>query len=183
MFCTFTSGSLVRHSQSGNFVSSYMVSLFEVLQFHVRHFLLPYTFSALTLLVGRQEGHPACKNWVVGCWHGYLSGSSADLHMARRMPLLLTISCFSKIQIGFFFLVLAHPGSPGKRAVKRVCVCVSFSAPFAPPCEYEWTAWRRCVFVTGTCAGRCSSVRHRTVHVWCDQRGRQPASWILTAGN
>ena len=32
-------------------------------------------FSALTLLVGRQEGHPACKNWVVGCWHGYLSGA------------------------------------------------------------------------------------------------------------
>jgi len=40
------------------------------------------------------------------------------------MPLLLTVSCFSKIQIGFTFLVLAHPGSPGKRAVKRVCVCV-----------------------------------------------------------
>jgi len=40
------------------------------------------------------------------------------------MPLLLTISCFSKIQICFTFLVLAHPGSPGKRAVKRVCVCV-----------------------------------------------------------
>jgi len=32
-------------------------------------------FSALTLLIGRQEGHPACKNWVVGCWHGYVSGS------------------------------------------------------------------------------------------------------------
>ena len=32
-------------------------------------------FSALTLLVWRQEGHPACKNWVVGCWHGYLSGA------------------------------------------------------------------------------------------------------------
>jgi len=62
MFCTFTSGSLVRHSQSGNFVSSYMVHLFEVLQFHVRHFQHPYTFSALTLLVGRQEGHLACKN-------------------------------------------------------------------------------------------------------------------------
>ena len=30
--------------------------------------------SALTLLVGQQEGHPACRNWVVGCWHGYLSG-------------------------------------------------------------------------------------------------------------
>jgi len=40
------------------------------------------------------------------------------------MPLPLTVSCFSKIQFGFAFLVPAHPGSPGKRAVKRVCVCV-----------------------------------------------------------
>ena len=45
-------------------------------------------------------------------------------HMAQLMPLPLTVSCFSKIQIGFTFLVPAHPGSPGKRAVKRVCVCV-----------------------------------------------------------
>ena len=48
----------------------------------------------------------------------------ADLHMAQRMPLPLTVSCFSKIQIGFTFLVPAHPGSPGEKAVKRVCVCV-----------------------------------------------------------
>jgi len=48
----------------------------------------------------------------------------ADLHMAQLMPLPLTVSCFSKNQIGFAFLVLAHPGSPGKRAVKRVCVCM-----------------------------------------------------------
>ena len=46
----------------------------------------------------------------------------ADLHMAQLMPLLLTVSCFSKIQIGFAFLVPAQLGSPGKRAVKRVCV-------------------------------------------------------------
>ena len=44
--------------------------------------------------------------------------------MAQLMPLPLTVSCFSKIQIGFTFLVLAYPGSPGQRAVKRVCVCV-----------------------------------------------------------
>jgi len=50
----------------------------------------------------------------------------ADLHMAQLMPLPLTISCFSKIQFGFAFLVPAHPGSPGKRAIKRVCVCVGF---------------------------------------------------------
>ena len=43
----------------------------------------------------------------------------ADLHMAQLMPLPLTVSCSSKIQIGFTFLVPAHLGSPGKRAVKR----------------------------------------------------------------
>ena len=48
----------------------------------------------------------------------------ADLHTAQLMPLPLTVSCFSKIQIGFTFLIPAHLGSPGKRAVKRVCVCV-----------------------------------------------------------
>jgi len=52
----------------------------------------------------------------------------ADLHMAQLTPLPLTVSCFSKIQVGFTFLVLAHPGSPGQRAVKRararVCVRV-----------------------------------------------------------
>ena len=70
-------------------------------------------FSALTLLVGQQEGHPA----MVICLE-----QGADLHMARLMQLPLTISCFSKILIGFTFLVLAHPGSPRQRAVKRVCV-------------------------------------------------------------
>jgi len=48
----------------------------------------------------------------------------ADLHMAQLMPLPLTVSCFCKIQIGFSFLVPANLGSPGKRAVKRACVCV-----------------------------------------------------------
>ena len=81
--------------------------------------------SALTLLVGWQEGHLACKKlqwWVTGmviCLE-----RDADLHIAQLMPLPLTIYCFSKIQIGFTFLVPAHLGSPGKKAVKRVCVCV-----------------------------------------------------------
>ena len=48
----------------------------------------------------------------------------ADLHMAQLMPLPLTVSCFSKIQIGFTFLVPAHPGSPGNRAVIRVLLVV-----------------------------------------------------------
>ena len=67
------------------------------------------------MLVGRQEGHPARKKlewWGTGmviCLE-----RDADLHMAQLTPLPLTVSCFSKIQIGFTFLVLAHPGSPGK---------------------------------------------------------------------
>ena len=48
----------------------------------------------------------------------------ADLHTAKLLPLAITVSCFSKIQIGFTFLVLAHLASPGKRAVKRVCVYI-----------------------------------------------------------
>jgi len=46
----------------------------------------------------------------------------ADLHTAQLMPLPLTISCSSKIQIGFSFPVLAHLGGPGQRAVKRMYV-------------------------------------------------------------
>ena len=49
----------------------------------------------------------------------------ADLHIAQLMPLPLTVSCFSKIQIGFTFLVPAHLGSPGKGPLNGcVCVCV-----------------------------------------------------------
>jgi len=46
----------------------------------------------------------------------------ADLHMVQLLPLPLTVSCFSKVQIGFTFLLLTHLGSPGRRAVKRVCI-------------------------------------------------------------
>ena len=65
----------------------------------------------------------------------------ADLHTAQLMPLPLTVSCFSKNQIVFTFLVPAHLGIPGKSAyevttlwrytnlfiiiiTKQVCVCV-----------------------------------------------------------
>jgi len=81
------------------------------------------------LLVGRQEGHPACKKtkwWGAGVVICLERG--ADLHMAQLMPLPLIVSCFSRIQIGVTFLVPAHPGSPGQRAVKRVCVCVCVTA-------------------------------------------------------
>ena len=74
----------------------------------------------------------------------------ADLHVVQLMPLPRTVTCFSKIQIGFTFLVVAHLGSPGKRAVKRVCVCV-------------------CVYCTGNVRGWYLLVEcGRLVHVAVD---------------
>jgi len=81
--------------------------------FAVSVFVAFFAFSALTLLVGWQEGHPACKKtewWgasVVICLE-----RGADLHMAQLMPLPLTVSCFSKVYIGFTFLGPAHLVSP-----------------------------------------------------------------------
>ena len=76
------------------------------------------------LLVGRQEGRPAYKKterWGAGMVICLERG--ADLHMAQLMPLPLTVSCFSKIQIGFTFLVPAHPGGTGRRTTKHVYMC------------------------------------------------------------
>jgi len=50
---------------------------------------------------------------VVGAGVAICLEQGADLHMAQLMPLPLTVSCFSKIPIGFTFLVPADLGSPG----------------------------------------------------------------------
>jgi len=71
-----------------------------------------------------------CVNLLLsgGCWHGYLSGRAADLHMAQLMPLPLTVSCFSRIKIGFVCVrVCVH-------ACVRACV-------------------RACCLIKGTCIG------------------------------
>jgi len=73
-------------------------------------------------LGGRKGIQPVKTEWW-GAGMVICLQSVADLHMAQLMPLLLAVSCFSKIQICFTFLVSAHPGSPGQGAVKRVCVC------------------------------------------------------------
>ena len=60
----------------------------------------------------------------------------ADLHIAQLMPLPLTVSCFSKIQIGFTFLVPPYLGSPGKGPLNG-CVCVCSAAQKAV--KQTWT--------------------------------------------
>ena len=84
--------------------------IFAVIVFHLP---VSCALSALMLLVGWQEGHSACKKtewWGAGM--AICLERGADLHTAQLMPLPLTVSCFSKIQIGFTFLVPAG------------CVCV-----------------------------------------------------------
>ena len=81
-------------------------------------------FDTVGWVAGRAPGLSKAEWWGAGVVICLQRGT--DLHMAQLMPLPLTICCFSKIHIGFTFLVLAHLGSPGKRAVKRartrVCV-------------------------------------------------------------
>ena len=87
-------------------------------------------------LGGRKGIRPVKNEWwgagMVMCLEG-----DADLHMAQVMPMPLIVSCFSKIQIGFTFLIPAHLGSPGKRAVKQECVCVSLVK--------LWLVWHCCI--------------------------------------
>ena len=76
-------------------------------------------FSALTLLAGRQEGHPACKKtWVAGCWRGYLSGARCRFTYgpahATTTHYLAPVNPDWLYLTGFTFLVPAHPGSPGR---------------------------------------------------------------------
>jgi len=88
--------------------------LFNDTSEHIRFYFLVFflfqffAFSALTLLVGRQEGHPACKKRVVGAGVWSLE-RGADLHMAQLMPLPLIVSCFSKSRLVY----LSGTGSPG----------------------------------------------------------------------
>jgi len=74
-----------------------------------------------------------------------------DLHMVQLIPLPLTVSCSNKIQIGFTFLVPAHPGSPGQRAVK--CVCVFVCRPELPAITREMLLRRRVLPSTSTPIG------------------------------
>ena len=94
--------------------------------FHLTSMQL-FAFSALTLLVGWQEGHPACKNWVVGCWRGYLSGARCRLAYAQLMPLPTLASVKSRLVLHFRYRltwVVLEKGPLNVCVCVCVCVCV-----------------------------------------------------------
>ena len=80
-------------------------------------------------LGGRKGIRPVKPEWW-GAGMVICLERGSDLHTAQLMPLPLTVSCFNEIQIGFTFLVTAHPCSPGQKAVKRVRVCIYYFCSF-----------------------------------------------------
>jgi len=112
-----------------------------------------FAFSTLTLLVGRQEEHLACRKLsdeVLACLPVW-----SEVHMiciysnwCHCRPI---VSCFIKIQNGLTFLVPAYPGCPGKRPLNgclsvcfcqitalQLCVTVSFNNQISQP-FFLWT--------------------------------------------
>ena len=94
-----------------------------------------FASSALTLLVGRQEGHPACKK-LSGGMLAWLSGMRCKLHIAQQMLLPLTISCSSKSRLVltclvlpfWYLLIRVAPDIFQKSSKTVVCVCVLYKA-------------------------------------------------------
>jgi len=137
-------------------------------------------------LGGRKGIRPVIKTERWGAGVVICLERCADLHMAQLMPLPLTVSCFRKIQICFTFLVPAHPGSPGQRAVKWVCVrmllnvwieCVNGRARGSQSCDLRgggqsgW--WNVCPPLSQAEAVR----RRRRVLASGDIRHREQEHW------
>ena len=140
-----------------------------------------FAFSALTLLAGRQEGHPACKKLIGGVLARLSVWSEMHTCIWPSWCHCNSLSCFSKIQIGFTFLVRAHPGSPGQRAVKRVCVRVRVRVRVVwfDVQDTSWSADRctarlmrgrlRSLVVGKTCRQSRSTGRRKYQWQWCNQ--------------
>jgi len=95
--------------------------------YHIYH-ICTIVFSALTLLFGRQEEHPACKKLSneVLAWLSVWSKVQMICIWSSWCHCHPIISCFIKIQNGFILMMPAYPGCPGKQAVKRMSVCPAY---------------------------------------------------------
>ena len=90
----------------------------------------------------------------------------ADLYMAQLMPLPLAVSCFSKIQIGFTFLVPAHLGSPGKRAIKRVWWWWLWWVLYAPDSVLTSMLYNFFLLICLVNVATMNTVRFRNIGLW-----------------
>jgi len=123
------------------FIAGSLQVLFQNLPLHKKFSLT--VFIDIFDAVDWEKGIWPIKNWVVGAVMVICLGQGADLHMAQLMPLPLTVSCFSKIHLGFTFLVPAHLGSPGQRVIKRVFLflfCHHLETMFPQHCAFLYNA-------------------------------------------
>ena len=107
------------HSESGCLLLFFFYFLLEIFLLILSAYFCLQCFDAVGWAAGRASGLWKTELWCAGVIICLQRG--AGLHMTQLVPLPLTVSCFSKIQIGFTFLVLTYSGSPGQRAAKRVC--------------------------------------------------------------
>jgi len=90
--------------------------------------------------LGGRKGIRPVKNWVVGCWRGYL-GWDADLHIAQQMPLPVCHSpSLAPVNPGFYLSGTCSSGwsrTNSRRAVKRLYVCIQlpFQSLYHSPCS------------------------------------------------
>ena len=123
----FVSFVLLLHYQQGNYkyqdsASTLVLPPRELCQFESTCSLRYLPSVLCRCWLGDRKGiWPVKTEW----WGaGVCLNRGADLHMAQLMPLPLTVSYLSNINIGFTFLVPAYLGSPGKRAVKQVFIAL-----------------------------------------------------------
>ena len=84
-------------------------------------YVVLFAFNALTLLVGWQEGHLACKNWVVRYWHGYLSGARCRWFAYGPADATATASSLAPVKSRMIYLCGASlPRFSWKKAAKRM---------------------------------------------------------------
>ena len=111
-------------------------------------------------MVGCQEEHPACKNWVMRCWHGYLSGLWSEVQMiciwSSWCHCHHITSCFIKIQTDLTFMVVDCPGCLGNEAVKGL-----FCYRTARPCSHTLRS-----FVYWSISGTQFCCRHMKLMLW-----------------
>ena len=95
-------------------------------KFSVTNDVTVVAFSAWCCRLGGRKSIWSVKTEQRGAGVVICLERDANLHITQLMPLPLSVYGFSKIQIGFSFLVPGHPGSPEKGAVKWVCVCAQW---------------------------------------------------------
>ena len=116
-----------------------------------------YPFSALTLLVGRNKGHPICKK--TECW-----GAGVVVCLSAYGPADATATHCLLLQQNLDWFYLSGTGSLGstsKRAVKRVCVCVQLEGDSQP-----------------TCNKHCASRHYELDRRRCNSQVRPPTSFV-----